>query len=202
MEDADGRYETRLVATRTPRDQQHATEARTDLRDVDGERHEQAASHPQLLAPYPLDLRGGGVDEDRVERVAGTGAAVVAHHRDLCVRRQVPACPRRERRVDLHTDDAAVGRHGRGADGGVVADATPDVQHALPRCQVERVEPARQGCQLTVVELSAGIERDQHVGAQVARVGVDSSRYRGLALFWSIAPGPGVICLYVSGTLR
>jgi len=117
-------------------------------------------------------MGGTGVDEDRV---AGT-----------CVELPAVVCDDLHLRPGCEVDTRSLGEIGIDVDGGdvppradhlgedrcVVADAAADVQDAVTEAEVQRIAPAGERTRLAVVQASCRVDRHQHVGVQVSRVGV------------------------------
>src|SRR5271169_1905580 len=81
--------------------------------------------------------------------------------------------------LQFQCDDAAAWSNDFRDDGRVITDAAAEMKCAVARLKRERVDPAREGAGLAVVDVLRAVERDDDVVIKIARV-VDSD-VRGLA---------------------
>ncbi len=120
-----------------------------------------------------------------------TVAAIARDDGDVLPAAKILAGACCELAVELHADNAATGFECLCCDGGVVADAATNVEQTIPGNQSETVEPTRQSSWLSVVEVAARIQRDQHIVVEVARIGVWSGDVATPKLRWpDDLPGP------------
>jgi hypothetical protein len=73
--------------------------------------------------------------------------------------------------IDVDGGDVPPRADHLGEDRCVVADAAADVQDAVTGAEVQRIAPAGERTRLAVVQASCRVDRHQHVGVQVSRVG-------------------------------
>jgi hypothetical protein len=156
-----------------------------------GQRHQQPAALCQAVEPQRRGMRRAGADDDGVDLAGIVRAPVAGHHLDLRPGGKVVPGARRQLSIVLDRHDTARRSDDLGKDGGVVAGAGADLQHALAALQVEMIEIMRPETRHAVVEAARRVDADQHVVVDpVRRVVGRHERQIGLAERYD-APGAG-----------
>ncbi len=109
-----------------------------------------------------------GVAVTRVKR-----SAVSPVHRYVRIERKIFFGASGEIRLEFQCDDAAAFPDNFRDYGCVITDAAARMKSTLARLKRERIDPAREGTGLAVVDVLRAVERDDDVVIKVARI-IDS----------------------------
>lgn len=140
-----------------------------------GQRYEQpSARFVERVEPCQRQMRHAGIDDDGIRRPLGAEREAVRGHdmRLWPISRQVCLRTRSEHRIDLNRCDRAAVADNVSEDGTVVTGADADMHHMVTPAEIKLVIEECPQARLAIVQSARFVDRDQHVVAQVTRVGI------------------------------
>lgn len=135
-----------------------------------GERNDEASAMAQPLEPNRLRMRDAAIYEHGVAGAGVECGSISLVDGNVRVAREIFLGACGEIGLQFQRDDAPAWANDFRDDGGVITDAAAQMKSAVAGLQRERVDPARQGAGLAVVNVFRAVERDDDIVIKIARV--------------------------------
>jgi hypothetical protein len=169
---AGGRDHGGGVTARFARDFGHHTLANLGIHSH-GERDNEASAMAQAIEPNRLRMRDTAIYEYGVACAGIECGAIRLVDGYVRVAREIFFGASGEIGLEFQGDDDAAWANDFRDDGCVITDAAAEMKSAVARLKRERVDPAREGAGLAVVNVLRAVERDDDVVIKIPRV-IDS----------------------------